>query len=64
MNFMLDCYGCPNKYFCMKGCRAAQFEDSTESLLPILNICKIQNIILITLIEEYHKLNLFNFYFS
>ena len=64
MNFTLDCYGCPNKYFCSKGCRAFQFENCAEPFLPIFNICNIQNIILQTLIEEYHKLGIFHFYFS
>lgn len=63
-HFMLDCYACTDKYFCQKGCRALQFKYSTEPYLPIKDICSIQQIILNTLIENYHNLGIFNYLFS
>lgn len=64
INFILDCNTCKHKYFCDRICRACQFENSTEPFLPIANICEIKKTILKTLLQEYHHLGVFDYYFS
>ena len=58
--FTPDCFACEDKYFCERGCRAAQFEYSTESYFPISEICKLFNSRLNFLIKKYNDMGVFN----
>ncbi len=62
--FMPDCYACKNKYFCLKGCRALQFEENVEPFIPIENICILLDSKLNLQIKKYHELGLFDILFS
>ena len=62
--FNLKCYNCPNRYFCMKGCRGAQFEYSCETFLPIPSVCSLLNSKINFLVLRYHELDIFNELFS
>ena len=64
IHFNLRCYNCENKYFCRRGCQVSQFYRSTEPFLPNDDLCKLYNSILISLINEFQKIELFDFIFS
>lgn len=63
-HFELDCYGCENRYFCKRGCRGAQFEYSSESFLPIPDVCKMLDAELSFLAKKYSELGVFNYLFT
>ena len=64
LHFELDCYGCENKYFCIHGCRGAQFEYNSESFLPIPSVCALLNAKLSFLVKKYSELGVFDYLFT
>ena len=62
--FNLKCLNCRNRYFCMKGCRGAQFEYSLETFLPIPSVCNLLDLKYSFLMQRYHELGIFNELFS
>lgn len=63
-SFNLKCYGCPNRFFCMQGCRGAQFEYSMETFLPIPSVCNLLDKKITFLVQRYHELGIFHELFS
>ena len=63
-SFNLKCYNCENRYFCMWGCRGAQFEYNQETFLPIPSVCNLLNKKYTFLIKTYHELGIFDELFS
>lgn len=62
--FNLSCYGCENRYFCIKGCRGAQFEYNQETYLPIPSVCNLLNNKISYLVKRYHELGVYHELFS
>lgn len=62
--FLPKCEYCEDRFFCMKGCLGAQYEDSGEILLPIESVCKLLKARLNTLVELYYNAGIFDIAFS
>lgn len=62
--YLPKCYGCINKYFCLKQCRSVSFEYQAEPFLPVKNICLLLDKKINLLINKYHELGLFHEFFK
>lgn len=64
ISFNMKCYNCENRYFCMQGCRGAQFEYNQETFLPIPSVCNLLKAKYDFLVKTYHELGIFHELFS
>ena len=62
--FKPDCMSCENKYFCYKGCPAAQFKINAEPYIPVKSLCTLENSRINFLIKTYDKLGFFDILLS